>query len=97
MQTTPRLSAYDVILINISGGKDSQACLDETVRAADKAGVRDRLVTVFCDLGDDDEWPGTKALAAEHAAFYGIRHEVVCREIVTEDGDRRPAVPERAH
>src|SRR5712691_9649277 len=79
LQTTPDLARYDIILINISGGKDSQASLDETVRAADAAGVRDRLVTVFCDLGEDDEWPGTLELAAEHAAFYGIRHEIVCR------------------
>ena len=60
----PDLAGYDVILINISGGKDSQAALDETVRAADAAGVRDRIVTVFCDLGDEDEWPGTRELAA---------------------------------
>jgi hypothetical protein len=43
-------------------------------------------VTVFADLGDEDEWPGTRDVAAGHAAFYGIRHEVVCREIVTPDG-----------
>lgn len=46
----PDLSGYDVILVNISGGKDSQAALDETVRAAEAAGVRNRIVTVFCDL-----------------------------------------------
>lgn len=55
----PDLAAYHVILVNISGGKDSEASLDVTVRAAGAAGVRDRLVTVFCDLGSDDEWPGT--------------------------------------
>jgi 3'-phosphoadenosine 5'-phosphosulfate sulfotransferase (PAPS reductase)/FAD synthetase len=82
------LPGYDVILVNISGGKDSQAALDETVRAADSAGVRDRIVTVFCDLGDDDEWPGTRELAAEHAAHYGLRHEVVCREVISADGER---------
>ena len=32
--------------------------------------------------------PGPRELAAEHAAHYGLRHEVVYREIVTEDGDR---------
>ena len=76
----PDLAGDDVILINISGGKDSQAALDETVRAADAAGVRDRIVTVFCDLGDEDEWPGTRELAAEHAAHYGLRHEEVRRQ-----------------
>jgi 3'-phosphoadenosine 5'-phosphosulfate sulfotransferase (PAPS reductase)/FAD synthetase len=84
----PGLAGYDVILVNISGGKDSQAALDETVRAADTAGVRDRIVTVFCDLGDEDEWPGTRELAAEHAAHYGLRHEVVRREITTPGGQR---------
>jgi 3'-phosphoadenosine 5'-phosphosulfate sulfotransferase (PAPS reductase)/FAD synthetase len=84
----PDLAGYDVILVNISGGKDSQAALDETVRAADAAGVRDRIVTVFCDLGDDDEWPGTRELAAEHAEHYGLRHEVVRREITTPGGER---------
>ena len=84
----PDLSGYDVILVNISAGKDSQAALDETVRAADAAGVRDRIVTVFCDLGDDDEWPGTRELAAEHAAHYGLRHEVVFRQVTGPDGQR---------
>jgi 3'-phosphoadenosine 5'-phosphosulfate sulfotransferase (PAPS reductase)/FAD synthetase len=84
----PDLAWYDVILVSISGGKDSQAALDETVRAADAAGVRHRIVTAFADLGEDDEWPGTRELAAEHAAHYGLRHEVVFREITTEDGRR---------
>jgi 3'-phosphoadenosine 5'-phosphosulfate sulfotransferase (PAPS reductase)/FAD synthetase len=89
-RTAPDLGDYDVILVNISGGKDSQAALDETVRAADLAGVRDRVVTVFCDLGEDDEWPGTRELAAEHAARYGLRHEVVRREVVNAAGQRVP-------
>lgn len=84
----PDLASYNVILINISGGKDSQATLDVTVRAADAAGVRDRLVTVFCDLGDEDEWPGTRELTIEHAAHYGVRHEIVCREVAGPDGRR---------
>lgn len=82
------LGSYHVIVVNISGGKDSQAALDETVRAAGAAGVRDRIVTVFADLGDEDEWPGTRELAAEHAAHYGLRHEVVCREVTGPDGQR---------
>ena len=77
-----------MILVNISGGKDSQAALDETVRAAEAAGVRDRIVTVFCDLGDEDEWPGTRELAAEHAAHYGLRHEVVRRQITAPAAQR---------
>jgi hypothetical protein len=57
----PQLPGYDVILVNISGGKDSQAILDITVHAADAAGVRSR-VAVFADLGAADEWPGTAEL-----------------------------------
>jgi 3'-phosphoadenosine 5'-phosphosulfate sulfotransferase (PAPS reductase)/FAD synthetase len=87
---TPRLDGYDVILINISGGKDSQATLDVTIGAADTAGVRHRVVAVFADLGADDEWPGTPELAAEHAAHYGVRLEVVRREITGPDGTRQP-------
>lgn len=86
----PDLASYAVILVNISGGKDSQAALDVTVTAATAAGARSRVVAVFADLGADDEWPGTAELAAEHAGHYGIRFEVVRREVTAEDGTRRP-------
>lgn len=86
----PDLASYDWLVANISGGKDSQAMLAVLVEAATAAGVRDRVVSVFCDLGGGDEWPGTLELAAEHAAFYGLRHEVVRREVVNGDGERVP-------
>jgi 3'-phosphoadenosine 5'-phosphosulfate sulfotransferase (PAPS reductase)/FAD synthetase len=86
----PPLDGYHVILVNISGGKDSQATLDVTLAAADAAGVRDRIVVVFADLGEADEWPGTLELAREHAENYGVRFEVVCREVTGDDGARRP-------
>ena len=86
----PSLTGYDVVLVNISGGKDSQATLDVAVHAADAAGVCHRLVAVFADLGAADEWPGTPELAAEHAAHYGVRFETVCREVTAADGSRRP-------
>ena len=72
----PELASYDVVLINTSAGKDSQAMLDVVVEDAQAEGVRDRLVAVHADLGRV-EWPGTRELAAEHAAHYGIRFEVV--------------------
>jgi hypothetical protein len=56
------LRTYDVLLINISGGKDSQAAPDVVVTLAVAASVRDYIFTVFCDLGPDDEWPGTREL-----------------------------------
>ena len=80
--TTPavNLAQYDVILINSSGGKDSQAQLDLLVEQADAQGVsRARLVVVHADLGRV-EWQGTKALAAEQARHYGLRFEVVRRQ-----------------
>jgi 3'-phosphoadenosine 5'-phosphosulfate sulfotransferase (PAPS reductase)/FAD synthetase len=78
----PDLNGYHWIVISISGGADSQAALDVTVAEADRQGVlRSRLVTVFADLGSDDEHPGTAELAAEHAAHYGLRHERVFRQV----------------
>ncbi|MGY1969655.1 phosphoadenosine phosphosulfate reductase domain-containing protein [Nocardia gipuzkoensis] len=64
-----------------SGGKDSQATLDVIVEAATEAGVLDRVRTVHADMGRA-QWPGTSALAAEHAAHYGLgdRHRTVKRE-----------------
>lgn len=78
--TTVDLTSYDVILVNSSGGKDSQAMLDYVAEQATAQGVRDRLVVVHCDLGRV-EWKGVKALAAEQAAHYGVRFEVVTRTI----------------
>jgi 3'-phosphoadenosine 5'-phosphosulfate sulfotransferase (PAPS reductase)/FAD synthetase len=75
---TPDLASYDWIVVNTSAGKDSQAMLDEVVGLADVSGVRDRLVAVHADLGRV-EWPGTRELAAEQAARYGVRFEVVRR------------------
>ena len=84
----PDLASYDKIVVSISAGKDSQAALHRTILAATAAGVTDRVMTVFADLGPDDEWPGTRDLAAEHARFYGVPHEVVYREITGPDGQK---------
>lgn len=72
------LRSYDVILVNSSAGKDSQAMLDYVVDLADAAGVRDRIVVVHCDLGRV-EWKGTRDLAEKQAKHYGLRFEVVAR------------------
>lgn len=77
---TPDLHAFDVILVNSSAGKDSQAMLTHLVALADAQGVsRDRLLVVHADLGRV-EWAGTADLAAEQAAAYGLRFEVVRRD-----------------
>jgi len=79
--TTPDLGSYDCILVNSSAGKDSQAMLDYLVELADTQGVsRDKFVVVHCDLGRV-EWTGTLELAQEQAEHYGLRFEVVRREL----------------
>jgi 3'-phosphoadenosine 5'-phosphosulfate sulfotransferase (PAPS reductase)/FAD synthetase len=78
----PRLTDCDIILVNSSAGKDSQATLDLVAGAAREAGVLDRLVVAHTDLGDA-EWDGVPQLAAEHAAHYGLRFEIARR---THDG-----------
>lgn len=76
---SPRLTDYDIILVNSSAGKDSQASLDVVAEQARTAGVLDRVIVVHADLGDV-EWDGVPELAAEHAAHYGLRFEVVRRD-----------------
>lgn len=72
------LTTYDIILINTSAGKDSQAMMDYVCALATEQRVLHRVVAVHSDLGRV-EWKGTKDLAAEHAAHYGIRFEVIRR------------------
>jgi 3'-phosphoadenosine 5'-phosphosulfate sulfotransferase (PAPS reductase)/FAD synthetase len=95
----PDLTAYDVILANLSGGKDSQTMLRVLVAAADAAGVRDRIVCVFADLGEADEWPGTAEMAAAHAAAYRLRIITVRREVTDPRTGRRkpPGLLERIY
>jgi 3'-phosphoadenosine 5'-phosphosulfate sulfotransferase (PAPS reductase)/FAD synthetase len=77
----PDLSSADRIIISNSGGKDSIVAMDEAVRLADDAGVRDRIVVLHIDLGRTPrghtvEWPGTEDLARRQAAHYGLPFEV---------------------
>jgi 3'-phosphoadenosine 5'-phosphosulfate sulfotransferase (PAPS reductase)/FAD synthetase len=74
----PNLADYDVILVNSSAGKDSQAMLDYIVELATAAGVRDRVQVVHADLGRV-EWRGTVELAREQAAHYGAPFHVISR------------------
>lgn len=75
----PDLTTYDVIVINTSAGKDSQAMTDRVVEVADRQGVpRERLVMFHADLGRV-EWDGTAELAAEHAEHYGLRFIKIAR------------------
>lgn len=75
----PDLGDYDVILINSSGGKDSQAMLDVVCTLAAEHQVLDRVTVVHCNLGHV-EWPGTADLARRQAEHYGVRFEERHRE-----------------
>jgi len=72
------LTAYDLIVINTSGGKDSVVMLDRVAKQAIAQGVLDRVVVVHCDLGRV-EWGGTRELAERQAAHYGLELRVVSR------------------
>lgn len=76
---SPVLTDYDILLVNSSAGKDSQAALDVICTQARELNIMDRVIVVHADLGRV-EWKGTKELAAEQAAHYGARFEVVSRK-----------------
>lgn len=69
------MAEFDIILVNTSGGKDSQAILDVVVKQARAEGVADRLVAVHATFAE--EWAGTEELAREQAAHYGLPLHVV--------------------
>ena len=71
------LVTADLMLINSSGGKDSQTALEEVVHTARRLRIpQEKLVVVHADLGIV-EWPGTRELAEEQAEHYGLHFEVV--------------------
>ena len=76
---TPTLSDWDVVLLNSSGGKDSQTMIRQVVQVADDEGYpRNRLVVAHADLGRV-EWKGTRDLAREQAQVYGLEFRAIAR------------------
>ncbi len=76
---TPTLSDWDVVLLNSSGGKDSQTMIRKVVQVADDEGYpRNRLVVAHADLGRV-EWKGTGDLAREQAQVYGLEFRAIAR------------------
>lgn len=73
------LTEYDIIVINSSGGKDSQAMLWRLYNLAADQGVTDRLVVVHADLGRV-EWAGTRELAERQATILGLPFIAVSRD-----------------
>jgi 3'-phosphoadenosine 5'-phosphosulfate sulfotransferase (PAPS reductase)/FAD synthetase len=76
MQETLDLKKFRWIVVNSSGGKDSQTALRYVVNQCDSLGIaRDRIVVSHQDLGRI-EWKGTVELVRAQAAFYGLRLEI---------------------
>lgn len=86
MAHSPDLPSYHIILLNTSGGKDSQVALDEVWHRAQAAPRTDGLprwfVAAHADLGRV-EWEGTRALAQKQVEQY----DDVSFEVVSRDGD----------
>lgn len=73
------LADYDIILVNTSGGKDSQTMMRFVVDECIRQNVDpSKIVAVHADLGRV-EWAGTKLLAELQAMIYGLRFETVSR------------------
>jgi len=75
----PDLLSYDYIVINSSGGKDSQAMTHEICAQARALGILHKVIMVHANLGRV-EWEGAREIAELHAATYGIQFFVVRRE-----------------
>lgn len=75
----PNLHEYDLIIIRISGGKDSQAAMRETWRVVVEQGVDPSCVLVEYDelngerADEKATWPGTAEIGAHLVAKYGDR------------------------
>jgi len=72
----PELERFRWIIVNSSGGKDSQTALRVVVERCDREGIpRHRIVVSHQCLGQM-EWPGTRELAHRQAFHYDLRFVV---------------------
>jgi len=71
------LTAYDLILLNTSGGKDSSVMAFMVTRMAEEQGVKDRLVLGHATFRE--EWTETEAVVKLQAEQLGIPFYVVRR------------------
>lgn len=93
---TPDLRSYDIILVSISGGKDSQTALRKVVRLCIEQGIPlSRIVCVYADLGNEVTWSGTEEMARYHAESYGLRFITVAKQTKTAAGKRTQGLLER--
>lgn len=80
----PDLRTFDVIIVAVSGGKDSTVMLHRVCSDAADAGVLDRVVAVHAVL-HGHEWPGVEDLVRRQVARYGIPLEI-CTRLVDQHG-----------
>tara|TARA_Y100001951_G_C11227207_1_gene232403 strand:+ start:55 stop:852 length:798 start_codon:yes stop_codon:yes gene_type:complete len=74
-----KLTDYDLIILNSSAGKDSQAMIDYVMGLVDAVNYpKDRIVVAHADLGRI-EWNGTIELGKEQADHYNLRFETMKR------------------
>lgn len=69
----PQLADYDHVVLNSSGGKDSQCLMRLVMQQAEKESYpKCKITCAHADLGEM-EWPGTADLAELQAKYYGIK------------------------
>lgn len=92
------LTVFNGIVVNSSGGKDSQTALRYVCDLASYQGVLDRVTVLHNDLGERVEWPGTRDLAEKQARHYGVRFEVRSKAggDLLDDVERRGMWPDAA-
>jgi 3'-phosphoadenosine 5'-phosphosulfate sulfotransferase (PAPS reductase)/FAD synthetase len=74
--TPADLTQWRWIVINSSGGKDSQTALLHVMKAVREQGVDPRRVVVSHQCLGAMEWPGTLDLVRLQAKIYGLRLEI---------------------
>lgn len=73
------LDFFDLLVIQTSGGKDSQTALRHAVRAFTPAGALARTFVQHNNLGKRVEWPQVPELAAEQARRAGLGLDITAR------------------
>jgi len=71
------LTAYDLVLLNTSGGKDSSVMAWNVTKMAEAQGVKDRLVLGHATFRE--EWKGTVEVVKKQAEQLGLPFHVVTR------------------
>jgi len=95
------LSTYDLIVVNSSGGKDSECALYETLRQLKIQGLQTEVVVSHQDV-QESEWKGVWELVLRQSEYFGISRTFKSRrvdkngkeETLLEYAERRGAWPD---